>query len=87
MNNAASLDEIKKMAHIFREVFGSPNGQKVLKYLEMETQKNKIIGIRSHAEYAYLQGKFDLLWTIKRLASAEEDELNALLERIEQDGI
>lgn len=83
--NLTKQQEAEEMIILFQEVFASDSGERILQYLERECLEDDIVGVRSHEQYAYLQGKRDLLRVIKKLALADCDTLKEYLNKIKGD--
>ena len=77
-------DKAREIIHNFREVFGTTTGKKVLEYLEEESRLNELGGICSHEQYAYMQGKKDLILIIKKILTAEPDIIESYIDSIKE---
>ena len=73
-----------EMINDFREVFETTTGQKVLEYLEEESRMNELGGICSHEQYAYMQGKKDIILIIKKILTAEPDIIKSYIDNIKE---
>lgn len=69
----------------FRDLFGTALGQKVLEYLEEESRINELGGICTLEQYAYMQGKKDLILTIKKILTAEPDIINKYITNMKKE--
>lgn len=77
-------DRALEIINSFREVFGTTTGKKVLEYLEEESRINELGGICSHEQYAYMQGKKDIILIIKKILTAEPDIIKLYIDNIKE---
>ncbi len=73
-----------EMIKDFREVFGTAAGKRVLENLEQESRINELGGVCSHEQYAYMQGKKDIILIIKKILTAEPDIIKSYIDNIKE---
>lgn len=67
------------MFYIFKKVFDNDYGRAALNLLSDQALCNSVVGIRSHENYAYLQGQKDFVTIIKKLANSTDEQIKKYL--------
>jgi hypothetical protein len=68
-----ALDNVRKKSADFHTLFTSPVGEKVLKYLEDEFDKDEIFQVGDPHATAYMLGKRDVIVYIRQMIRVKEN--------------